>query len=121
MPPKPTLDVVQGTLELLALKTLGAGGELHGFAILEWIRNATDDELIVEDGALYHALHRMRDRGWLEADWGVSEKGRRARYYRLTAAGRRALREEDARWTRYVQAVAKIAPGTPGAPGAVSG
>ena len=106
----PPLTVVQGTLELLAMKTLGAGGEMHGFAILEWIQEATDEALVVEDGALYHALHRMRDRGWIESDWGVSEKGRRARYYRLTAAGRKALREEEDRWERYVAAVAKIAP-----------
>ncbi|MGD2067081.1 MAG: PadR family transcriptional regulator [Gemmatimonadota bacterium] len=108
---RPSLDVLQGTLELLVLKTLGAGGEMHGFAILEWIRSSTDDELVVEDGALYHALHRMRDRGWLESEWGVSEKGRRARYYRLTSAGRKALHDEDERWERYVEAVAKIAGG----------
>lgn len=92
------------------LKTLKAGGEMHGFAILEWIRESTDDELLVEDGALYHALHRMQERGWLTSDWGVSEKGRRARYYALTAAGLRALGEEEARWERYVAAVAKLAP-----------
>jgi transcriptional regulator len=106
---------VQGTLELLVLRTLAAApSELHGFAILEWIRRSTDDELIVEDGALYHALHRMRERGWLTSDWGVSEKGRRARYYALTTAGRAALRREGERWERYVAAVAKIAP-DPGA------
>lgn len=104
------LGPVQGTLELLILKTLGAGSEMHGFAILEWILRSTDDELVVEDGALYHALHRMEARGWLESDWGVSEKGRRARYYRLSAEGGKALAEEEARWTRYVEAVAKIAP-----------
>lgn len=108
--PKTPLAVVQGTLELLALKTLGAGGEMHGFAILDWIRSATDAELAVEDGALYHALHRMRDRGWIDAEWGISEKGRRARYYRLTKAGRKALREEERRWNRYVELVARIAP-----------
>lgn len=101
---------VQGTLDLLILKTLGAGHDMHGFAILEWILQSTDDQLIVEDGALYHALHRMQARGWLESDWGVSEKGRRAKYYRLSAEGRKALGEEELRWTRYVEAVAKIAP-----------
>lgn len=110
----PSLGPVQGTLELLVLKTLGAGGEMHGFAILEWIREKTDDELVVEDGALYHALHRMRDRGWLESSWGISEKGRRAKYYALTPLGEKALASESERWRRYVRAVAKIAPGTTG-------
>jgi len=101
---------VQGTLELLVLRTLGTAGEMHGFAILEWIKERTDDALVVEDGALYHALHRMEDRGWLASDWGVSGKGRRAKYYTLTAAGRKALDDEAARWERYVEAVAKLAP-----------
>lgn len=101
---------LQGTLELLVLRTLGTAGEMHGFAILEWIKERTDDALVVEDGALYHALHRMEDRGWLASDWGVSGKGRRAKYYTLTAAGRHALEQEAARWERYVEAVAKLAP-----------
>ena len=104
------LGPLPGTLELLVLKTLGAGSEMHGFAILEWILQSTDDDLLVEDGALYHALHRMEGRGWLSSDWGVSEKGRRARYYRLSAEGQRALTEEEDRWARYVDAVAKISP-----------
>lgn len=104
------LGPLPGTLELLVLKTLGAGSEMHGFAILEWILQSTDDELIVEDGALYHALHRMEGRGWLKNDWGISEKGRRAKYYRLSAKGRKALAEEESQWTRYVEAVAKITP-----------
>jgi transcriptional regulator len=102
------LSVVQGTLELLVLRTLASAEPLHGFAILDWIRSTTDDELDVEDGALYPALRRMEERGWLESDWGISEKGRRARYYRLTAVGSRALAEETARWERYVEAVAKL-------------
>lgn len=106
----PPLGPLPGTLELLILKTLGAGSEMHGFAILEWILKSTDDELVVEDGALYYALHRMEGRGWLRSDWGVSEKGRRARYYRLSSEGMKALGEEEARWTRYVDAVAKISP-----------
>ena len=106
---KPELTVVQGTLELLVLRTLAAGAPMHGFEILEWIRATTDDVLVVEDGALYPALRRMEKRGWVTSDWGVSEKGRRARYYELTAAGRRALAAEGARWERYVAAVAKLA------------
>lgn len=105
------LSVVQGTLELLVLRTLATAAPRHGFAILDWIREATDEALIVEDGALYPALRRMEARGWLESDWGISEKGRRARYYELTAAGRKALAEQDRRWESYVEAVAKLAGG----------
>jgi len=105
-----SLGVVQGTLELLVLRTLAARSPMHGFAILDWIRSVTDDVLVVEDGALYPALRRMEKRGWLESDWGVSEKGRRAKYYRVTAAGRAALEDEETRWDRYVAAVAKLAP-----------
>jgi PadR family transcriptional regulator, regulatory protein PadR len=108
MPPAP-LAVVQGTLELLILKTLDAGGEQHGFAILDFIRTATDERLVVEEGALYPALHRMESRGWLTSDWATSEKGRKAKYYRLTRAGHAALRREEERWAEYVDAVAKIA------------
>lgn len=104
---------LQGTLELLVLKSLEVGGSMHGFAILEWMRRTTSEELLVEDGALYHALHRMKRRGWLSAEWGVSEKGRRARYYGLTAKGRQALAEEEARWRRYVEAVARITDARP--------
>ena len=107
---KHELGVVQGTLELLVLRTLAAQAPLHGFAILEWIRDTTDEVLVVEDGALYPALRRMEKRGWLESDWGVSEKGRRARYYELTSSGRRALATQATRWERYVEAVAKLAP-----------
>lgn len=107
--PEP-LSPVPGTLELLVLKTLASGSALHGFAIIEWIRASTDEELLVEDGALYHALHRMQDRGWLTSDWGVSERGRRARYYSITPAGQRALNAEEARWTRYVAAMSKVRP-----------
>jgi transcriptional regulator len=105
---KGSLAVFQGTLELLVLRTLAARSPLHGFAILDWIRRTTDEELLVEDGALYPALRRMEKRGWLRSDWAISEKGRRARYYELTAAGRKALAKEGARWQRYVQAVAKL-------------
>ena len=104
------LGPLPGTLELLILKTLGAGSEMHGFAILEWILQSTGEQLLVEDGALYHALHRMEARGWLESDWGISEKGCKAKYYRLSAKGTRALATEERQWARYVEAVAKITP-----------
>lgn len=106
-----TLDLVKGTLELLVLTTLGSAPELHGFEILEWIRDSTRDALVVEEGALYPALHRMERRGWLASDWGVSDRGRRAKYYRLTDAGRRALAREQDRWTRYIEAVSRVAAG----------
>jgi transcriptional regulator len=107
--PKPPLAVLQGTLELLVLKTLAAGGEQHGFAILDFIRTATEERLVIEEGALYPALHRMEARGWLTSDWATSEKGRKAKYYRLTRAGHAALRREDERWSVYVDAVSRIA------------
>jgi PadR family transcriptional regulator PadR len=103
-----SLPPIQGTLDLLVLKTLSSGGELNGFEILDWIRSATADELIVEDGALYHALHRMEARGWVSSGWAVSEKGRRARYYTLTTAGRKQLVAQERDWLRYVAAVAKL-------------
>lgn len=105
-----SMGVVQGTLEMLVLRTLAASAPAHGFAILDWIRATTDEAVIVEDGALYPALRRMEARGWVTSDWGVSDKGRRARYYELTPAGERALAEEDARWRAYVEAVAKLSP-----------
>lgn len=109
MPNNP-LSPIRGTLELLILRTLGTGSELHGFELLQWIEESTEGELIVEDGALYHALHRMEKRGWIGSDWGVSEKGRKARYYRITRAGKGVLAEEEERWSRYVEAVARIQP-----------
>ncbi|MCH7933578.1 MAG: PadR family transcriptional regulator [Gemmatimonadetes bacterium] len=105
------LDLLQGTLEHLVLQTLKQRDTMHGFEVLEWIRSTTGGELVIEEGALYPALHRMEKRGWLAAEWGVSPKGRRAKYYRLTKKGRAALAREEAKWGRYVQAVAKLAEG----------
>jgi transcriptional regulator len=103
------LAVVKGTLELLVLSTLANAKSMHGFAILDWIRESTGDALLVEEGALYPALHRMEQRGWLAADWAISEKGRRAKYYRLTKTGKQALASEEAKWTRYVEAMDQVA------------
>jgi transcriptional regulator len=97
-------------LELLVLRTLGTGAEMHGFSILEWIEESTGGSLIVEEGALYHALHRMEERGWVGSDWAISEKGRKARYYRITKAGEGVLHKEERRWARYVEAVGRIQP-----------
>jgi transcriptional regulator len=91
------------------LRALAGGRSFHGFEILDWIHATTAYELSVEEGALYPALHRMEKRGWLKARWSVSEKGRRAKYYRLTAAGRKALRAEEGTWARYVAAMDRLA------------
>ena len=102
------IELVQGTLEFLILKTVSQGNGMHGFEILEWIFSTTDGALDIEEGSLYPALHRMEKRGWLKAKWGVSEKGRRAKYYRLSPSGRRQLAKQEGRWESYVAAVTKI-------------
>lgn len=106
MPPH-SVDLLQGTLEFLVLKTL-SWGAMHGFAIGRWIRKTTDDALEIEEGALYPALHRMERKGWVESDWGVTENNRRAKYYQITRLGKDQLRREESSWTRYVSAVSKI-------------
>jgi transcriptional regulator len=103
-----SIEVVQGTLEFLILKTLSGSPSMHGFEILEWISDATDGELSIEEGSLYPALHRMEKRGLIDATWGVSPKGRRAKYYGLTADGRVELERLEQRWDSYVEAVRKI-------------
>jgi PadR family transcriptional regulator PadR len=98
------LDLLQGTLDLILLKSL-IWGPAHGYAVAKWVRDITGDDLQVEEGALYTALHRMERRGWVAAEWGLSENNRRAKYYHLTAAGRRQLKQETVRWERYTRAV----------------
>jgi len=100
-------DLVQGTLDMLILKAL-ARGSLHEHAITEFIQQSSDDILRVEEGALYPALHRLELRGLLGAEWGVSENNRRAKYYSLTAAGRKYLAEESSNWTRLSGAVSRV-------------
>ena len=99
-----SMDLLKGTLDVLVLKALNWGPR-HGYAVARWIEDATSGQLQVEDGALYHALHRLEKQGWLDSEWGVSETNRRARYYTLTAAGRRQLAAKTATWTRYAEAV----------------
>lgn len=101
------IDLLQGTLDVLILKAL-SWGPLHGYAIVRWIGRTTEDVLRIEEGALYPALHRMERRGWIEAEWGISEKNRKAKFYRLTDEGRRALHAESDTWQRYAQAVGKV-------------
>jgi transcriptional regulator len=101
------LELLQGTLDVLVLKTL-SWGPRHGYAVARWIHARSDETLQVEDRALYVALHRLEDRGWVESAWGLSENNRRAKYYQLTRAGRAQLRAHTARWTRYAEAVFKV-------------
>src|SRR5690349_20129233 len=101
------LDLLQGTLDVLVLRAL-AGKPLHGYAVARFIRDSSDGTFRVIDDALYTALHRMEERGWVESEWGLSEKGKRAKFYRLTSTGRRALRKETATWEQYAAAVAKV-------------
>ena len=107
MPAPPELELIRGTLDLLVLKTL-SWGPMHAFEIATWLDGQSGGRLSVEDAALMQALHRLEERGCLSADWGVTEKGRRARYYRVTKAGRAHLREETARLTEYVDALTTI-------------
>ena len=100
-------DLLQGTLDMLILKTLTRRA-MHGYAIAEHIQEVSADALRVEEGALYPALHRLELRGWLASEWGVSENNRRAKYYRLTAAGRKQLAEEAAHWGRMAAAIARV-------------
>ncbi|HYO14714.1 MAG TPA: PadR family transcriptional regulator [Thermoanaerobaculia bacterium] len=101
------MDLLQGTLDVLILKAL-SWGPLHGYAVVRWIAQRTDDALRIEEGALYPALHRMEERGWIEAEWGVSENNRRAKFYRLTELGGRQLQSEAVSWQRYAEAVGKV-------------
>ena len=100
-------DLLPGTLDMLVLRTLLTGPQ-HGYAIAKRIRQASDDVLRVEEGSLYPALHRMERRGWIDAEWGVSEANRRAKYYRLNRKGRARLRAARADWGRYTVAIERV-------------
>ena len=102
-----TMDLLQGTLDLLILRTL-QGGPKHGWAISERIQQISEDVLRVNQGSLYPALHRLEHQGWIAAEWGVSELGRRARFYRLTPSGRRQLGVESANWARLIAAIGRV-------------
>jgi PadR family transcriptional regulator, regulatory protein PadR len=105
---KHTNDRLQGTLDLLVLKTLASQGPMHGYAITLRIEQISDSVLRLEEGSLYPALHRMTQSGWLKSDWGASENNRRARYYSVTAAGRKQLAEEERSWAELTGAVARV-------------
>ena len=101
------LDLLQGTLDVLVLKSL-VFGPRHGYAVARWIKDTSDGAIQVEDRALYISLHRLEERRWVESQWGLSENNRKAKYYQLTAAGRRQLRARTVTWTAYAEAVFKI-------------
>ena len=107
MPTKTPNALLHGTLDALILKTL-ARGPNHGYAIARFIEDATGNDVLVEEGSLYPALYRMQRRGWVDAEWGTSELGRRAKVYRLTAAGRIQLDAEMATWRRFSAGVSKV-------------
>jgi len=101
------MELVQGTLDILVLQGL-TWGPKHGYAVALWIEQSSKGSLTVLDGALYTALHRMEERGWIAAEWGISGHGRRAKFYRLTPVGRKQLQTETKGWTDYVAAVGRV-------------
>ena len=107
MNPESKIDLLQGTVDLLILRTLQKG-PLHGWSISERIQEISEDVLRLNQGSLYPALHRLEHQGWIKAEWGVSELGRRARFYKLTAAGRKQLELETKTWRRMAGAIARI-------------
>ena len=107
MPAQSKLDLLQGTLDLLILRTLQTG-PMHGWAISERIQQISQDVLRVNQGSLYPAMHRLEHQGWIKAEWGVSELGRRARFYRLTPAGRKQLETESDNWARLSIAIGRV-------------
>ncbi len=102
-----SLELLKGTLDLLILKTV-SWGPLHGYGISRWIRERTGAAFCVEEGALYPALRRLEKRGWLQAEWGETDTGREAKFYRLTEAGRAQLRAESRDWAHYVEAMERV-------------
>ena len=105
--PRNPADFLPGTLESLILKTL-IRGPMHGYRVARWIEDVTDRALSVEEGSLYPALYRMEKRGWIDAEWGVSELGRKAKFYRLTRKGRQQLASDTEAWVAFAQAVNKV-------------
>ncbi|HET7584727.1 MAG TPA: PadR family transcriptional regulator [Gemmatimonadaceae bacterium] len=106
--PKSKNDILQGTLDLLVLRALQARGPLHGYAITRGIQEWSDNLLRVEEGSLYPALHRMEQEGWIKGKWGTTERNRQARFYAITAAGKRQLAEEQESWNRLTEGVGRV-------------
>ncbi len=107
MPPDPSLDLLQGTLDMLVLKAVSLG-PLHGYGVLLRIQQLSRDRLEIQQGSLYPALYRLEHEGWIVGEWGQSENKRRARFYRLTAAGRRRLEAEEKKWHQFADVVGTI-------------
>jgi transcriptional regulator len=103
----PSIDFLKGTLDLMILKTL-SWAPTHGYGIARWIEECTDDTLSVEEGSLYPALHRLEERGLISAEWGTTERNRRAKFYRLTTAGKKHLKQSYDYWSRFAGAVGKV-------------
>jgi transcriptional regulator len=108
MTPSSRPELLQGTLDLLILRTLRSANSMHGWAVSERIQAVSGDVLQINQGSLYPALHRLEHQGWIAADWGVSELGRRARFYRLTAAGRKQLERETRSWQEMAAAIGRV-------------
>jgi PadR family transcriptional regulator, regulatory protein PadR len=104
---KDKADLLQGTLDMLILKALSLG-PMHGYGVGQRIMQLAEDMLRVEEGSLYPALYRLEERGWIESEWGTSENNRRARFYRLTRAGRKQLQVEEENWQRFVRVIGKV-------------
>jgi transcriptional regulator len=100
-------DLLQGTLDMLILKALSRG-PLHGYAVARWLEHATDDSLRVEEGSLYPALYRMEERGWIASEWGVTDRKRNAKFYRLTKIGRKQLESESSSWAHMSALISKV-------------
>jgi transcriptional regulator len=100
-------ELLHGTLEVMILKTL-SWGRMHGYGIGRWIEQQGGDALVIEEGSLYPALYRLERKGWIDAEWGLSEKNRRAKYYRLTPGGRAALRSNQSLWESFAEAVGRV-------------
>jgi transcriptional regulator len=105
---KHTNDRLQGTLDLLILKALSRSGPLHGYALAQRIHAESDEMLQIEDGSLYPALHRMTEEKWLKAQWGITDTNRKARFYEITIAGRKQLKEEEKNWSYLIEAVERM-------------
>jgi len=106
--PRAKNDILQGTLDLLVLRTLAVRGPLHGYAICQHVQQGSAELLRLEEGSLYPALHRMTQEGWLKGKWGSTEKNRQARFYTITAAGRKQLAEEQESWARLTEGVGRV-------------
>jgi transcriptional regulator len=115
--PDPSLELLKGTLDLMILKTL-SWAPAHGYGIARWIERCTGDVLQVEEGSLYPALHKLEDKGLVVAEWGISDQNRRAKFYRLTTAGKKQLATSHDYWARFAEAVFKVLKTAPAAAGA---